>query len=475
MSISTSLSNALSGLSVTSRMAEVASNNIANSLTEGYARRSLETGSAMSGVRSLGVTRYVNAGLLADRRLADAELGSEQRAYSTLAQIEGLAGTAGSPDGIAARLANFESSLINATADPSSDVRLGNVLSALGDLASSINAAGSQVQTLRQDADAAIAKDVTTINTGLTQIAQLNADISRARSAGQETSSLMDARQNVIDGISGIVPLRVLDRGNGQVGLMTSQGMTLLDGTVTELEFTPSPVITADMTLASGGVFGIYRNGSLVDPNDGLGRLAGGSLGAAMDMRDRILNSAQSALDDVALGLTLRFEDPSVDPTITGTGLLTDRGSPADPSDYIGLAGRLEVNAAVDPAQGGTLSRWRDGVGAVSAGPIGNSAQLERWQDALNTNRTLPSGGLATTAATRLGNLVSEFGQARLGAEKNLSFAQARWDNLHQAELADGVDSDRELQDLIRIEQAYAANAKVMQTISAMIQKLMEI
>ncbi|MEL7027010.1 MAG: flagellar basal body protein, partial [Pseudomonadota bacterium] len=43
MSISTSLSSALSGLTATSRAAELVSSNISNALTEGYGRRELAT------------------------------------------------------------------------------------------------------------------------------------------------------------------------------------------------------------------------------------------------------------------------------------------------------------------------------------------------------------------------------------------------------------------------------------------------
>jgi len=47
MSISNSLSNALSGMTAASRMAEVVSSNLANSLTDGYGRRTLNLSSAV--------------------------------------------------------------------------------------------------------------------------------------------------------------------------------------------------------------------------------------------------------------------------------------------------------------------------------------------------------------------------------------------------------------------------------------------
>jgi flagellar hook-associated protein 1 FlgK len=79
------------------------------------------------------------------------------------------------------------------------------------------------------------------------------------------------------------------------------------------------------------------------------------------------------------------------------------------------------------------------------------------------------------SASERIAVFSSEISSGRVNAEQDLSFSAARWDNLHNAELAGGVDTDVELQNLLRVEQAYAANAKVIQTISAMIQQIMEI
>ena len=42
-------------------------------------------------------------------------------------------------------------------------------------------------------------------------------------------------------------------------------------------------------------------------------------------------------------------------------------------------------------------------------------------------------------------------------------------------ELQGGVDTDREMQDLLQIEKAYAANAKVIQTVDEMLDLLLGI
>ncbi len=70
MNMSTALNNAIGGLSAAGRGAAVVSENIANALTPGYARRSLElTTNAISGhgVHVVGITRHQDPVLVANR------------------------------------------------------------------------------------------------------------------------------------------------------------------------------------------------------------------------------------------------------------------------------------------------------------------------------------------------------------------------------------------------------------------------
>lgn len=471
MSITSSLNNALSGLNVTSRMANVVSNNLANALTEGYGRRELETSSYAGGVRVDGITRAIDRGILSDRRLAEAQLNADQRTAGMLGKIENIMGVPGDEDSLSMRLAAFESALVSAASDPSSDQRLQQVGNALKGVVTKLHDSSVQIQNLREDSDLAIKRDVDTLNSSLRMLERLNADISRARNTGQDVSSLLDSRQQVVDEIGGIVPVRELDRGKDQLGLMTTSGLILIDGKASQFSFQNTPTIVADMTLQSGGLSGIELNGVPLDGSDGFGRLAGGSLAASFQLRDEALTNGQKNLDEFSLELIDRFARLDVDPSMTGIGLLTDGGQPADPLDIVGLSSRVSINASLDPFQGGALSNWRDGTGATSMGPTGDPSQLNRWRGAL----TQPFGANRMSAAGHVDKLASEISMSRVAADRELSFTAARWDSLHNAELAGGVDSDVELQNLLKVEQAYAANAKVIQTISAMMQQIMEI
>jgi len=234
------------------------------------------------------------------------------------------------------------------------------------------------------------------------------------------------------------------------------------------------------MTLASGALSGLTLNGEPISVTGSASSIAGGRLGALFEVRDETTIEAQSRLDGLARDLIERFEDPAVDPSLTpgDPGLFTDGGAALDPLDTLGLSARLSVNSAVDPAQGGALWRLRDGVGAVAPGPVGESALLQRFSDILATTRPASDpvlGGVSRTFAGFASDSVARISQSAENAEKTMVFSQSRRDTLKDAELAQGVDTDQEMQQLLLIEQAYAANARVIQTVDEMIRALLEL
>lgn len=478
MAISNAFNIAAGGLSASARMAEVVSSNLANALTEGYAPRQVDLSSSfLGGVAIDGITRVSDPGILRDRRIADASVGSQQRGAVALSQLEQAFGPVGDSSGLVGRLAALEESLISAGSNPGSDQRLSTVISSLESVTTALRSDADAIQQQRQDADKAIALDVDTLNETLKQIEKLNSDVTRLVGSGNDPSAVIDARQNAIDKLTSIVPVTEIDRGNGQVALYTKTGVALIDGKPATFGFSQVGTIVPDMTLASGALSGVTLNGDPLDLGNGFGRMKGGSLEAAFNLRDDTLVELQSNLDQIASDLIQRFEGPTIDPSqaIGDPGLLTDRGSAFDPLDVAGLSSRLTVNGAVDPQQGGTLSRLRDGVNATVAGPIGDNAQLDRWLTALREPISLSTGGVARSAIGHASDQIGNVGRLRLSAEESLSFETARYESLKSAELAGGVDSDQELQRLLRIEQSYAANARVLQTLDAMMSRLMEI
>ena len=459
------------------------SNNIANALNEGYARREVvlatrSLGGTGQGVSVTGISRQVNLVLLSDRRVAEATTADRQIRAKYFADIEAAIGIPGQQGSLTDRAAALETALIEATSRPESEARLANVANSARALAGQIGAAATSVQTARADADHQIGADVNKLNAALTRVAEMNIEIRGHLSSGRDPSALMDQRQQQVDQIAALVPLREVQRDHGQIALFTAGGAVLVDGRASSFGFTSVGLVEPDMTVASGGLSGLTLNGlptAISGPNS---TIIGGTLAANFAVRDDLAPSVQARLDAVARNLVDRFS--SLDPTILpgNPGLFTDAGATFLPANEAGLAQRLQINPVADPRQGGALWRLRDGLGAALPGQTGNSTLLSSMQKALTTAQQAASGdflpGLRNFAGLTA-EALSTISAARLSADTEVSFSAAKSQALSVQALQDGVDTDAEMQDLLQIEKAYAANAKVIQTVDEMLDLLLGI
>lgn len=474
MSITGAMNAAISGLRAASRGSEIVSNNIANALTPSYGKRGLDLSAlsygAAGGVRIDGISRHMNEGIVADRRLANAAQQNTQTAVNFFSRLESTTGIAGDANGLGGRLAAFEESLISAASRPDAIARLAGAVSAADRLAQGLAEASSQVQDMRTDADRQIANEVNALNTALEQVEKLNIQITATISRSGSSPALLDQRQAVLDDIGAIVPINVVPRDNGAVAIYTEGGAILLDIEAAEIGFARQNLVTAHQTLDGGTLSGLSLNGQDIRTS----ALGGGSLGGHFAVRDTYGVEAQTQLDAIARDLIDRFADPAVDPTRAAgdAGLFTDAGAAFDPADEVGLAGRLALNTAVDPAAGGEVWRLRDGIGATSPGLSGDATLLNDLREALEQQRPTASGDFGLGARSTA-DLLSTFGgllaATRIGAEQDLSFSAARLGELTELQLAEGVDTDQELQNLLVLERAYAANARVIQAADEML------
>ncbi len=482
MSITATLNNALTGLAATSRSAQVVSTNVSNATTEGFARREIELSARLlsgdgAGVQVDGIIRVVDQNLLRERRLASAAVGQASVASDFQSDLLAAIGEPQDPASLSAKASDLEAALLAATSRPDSDTRLIAAVESARSLANKLNDVSDRVQVLREDADRAIVQDVSRLNASLEQIAELNTQILRARSSNENYPALLDARQNLIDDISELVPIRQLQRGNDTVALYSMTGALLVDIEPAQFGFVGTAPITADMTLGSGALSGLTLNGTPLETEGSNAPISGGRLAGLFSVRDELAVEAQSNLDAMARDLVERFEDPTLDPTLAvgDPGLFTDGGAALDPLDIVGLANRISLNANVDPSQGGEVWRLRDGLGAVAPGPVGDASLLEALRQRLDDARA-PSGGSFSpserTVSAFAVDLTSIAGQELNLGNTRLSFENSRYTALNDAMLANGVDTDQEMQKLLLIEQSYAANARVIQTADELIQIL---
>jgi flagellar hook-associated protein 1 len=480
MGISIAMNSAVSGLTAAARGVQVASSNIANAMTEGYAPRKLQLGAAVvggqgAGVRVLGVERQVDPVLTGLVRQSAADRAGADATARFWTDLEAAIGAPDDAFALAGRLATFETALVSAANRPDMDQRLTAVATAAGALAQEFHALERHVQQARLDADRAIAREVAELNDGLARLARLNGEIVSLGATGAPPLALLDERQALVTRLAEIVPLREYISPEGRSVLYTEGGQLLLDVTPSVVGFTPASGIEPASTRENG-LSTLTINGRAVgNPGEG-GPFAGGRLAALFEVRDTHAVAAQGEIDRMAAELITRFEAPGIDPSAPGMpGLFTDAQLMLTQPHEPGLAGRIALNEAVQPPE---LWRLREGLGADAAdprGPVGDPTQLNRWIEALQNPLAAQPGHTATSYRENVGRTLSAISQVRQGAEDHQSHASARATELHERVLANGVDTDAEMQRLVLIEQAYAANARLIQVADQMLRRLMEI
>lgn len=484
MSITKALSNAMSGLTATSRGTETVAANLANAMTPNYARREITLsaqtlGGAFGGVRVDGVTRIVNASVLAEKRAAEGVRSGSDTLLAFHKAMEASVGIAGSAGGIGSALTRFQTALSSAASRPEDEVRLTQAVDAAAALASRLNSASGAVQRARADADHAIAADVDALNSGLEQVAYLNRRIAALHADGSNTSSLMDARQAVVDAITKIVPVHEVVREAGKIALFTTGGAALLDGTQpVAFSFNAAVGVTWGSHVNTGGLSRISQNGT--DLTDSQMQLfSGGTLSANFAIRDDLAPALQKELDALAFDLHQRLAigvDSTVGPT--GAAFFTDAGARADPASVGGLSARIALNAGLQPAVGGQLWRLRAGIGATSPGPVGDGALIVAISKALgDVTAAVPGSGFAGNGSLsdRFGVVESRVATRRVTAELDATSQNSFADTISLRFAEDGVDRDAETSRLLEYEQIYAANARVIQAVQEMMDQILRL
>lgn len=486
MSISNALNNAVSGLTANGKLADITSNNIANALTPGYARK---VGSAQAsildgagaGVRVAAVDRLYSDDLTRTRRTADGELASEVARSQALTALADLVGDPNDAGSLFAKYQAFESSLRSLADTPESGALQLNAVLAAGDIVGKFNALADRTRDIRQSAEGEIAQLVGTMNSNLEEIARLNRQIQVFKSGSRDASALEDRRESLVDEVASILPVKTQRMSDGTVTMMTREGIVLATTQTAKLEFSARPIVTPDMEYAGGSgiLSGLTIDGVNVTPGGGGPQaIAGGALAGLFDVRDRIAPEFQAQIDAMAADLAGRFETAGLDPTTApgSAGLFTDTGSPINSADILGLSSRIALNAAIDPAANGDPARMRDGLGAAAPGPSSNAAFPAAMLDALTESRT--AGAIPGLSGLRSGaEIAAAFSElrssARITSENARAALTSTRETLANAESETiGVDTDQELQQLLLIEQAYAANAQVVRTAAAMLDEL---
>jgi len=181
MGLTSAFNNAFSGLNATSRRAELVSNNISNAMTDGFARREIslsadDLNGFGGGVRVTDVTRIENVVISASRRDADASVSSLSVTADFTARFAAALGNPEDANALAVQYSNLESSLIASANNPSDEILLGRSVNNARDVSNTLNMLSNKTNEFRLEADRKIAEQVSSANSFLSQLSDLNMD-----------------------------------------------------------------------------------------------------------------------------------------------------------------------------------------------------------------------------------------------------------------------------------------------------------
>jgi flagellar hook-associated protein 1 FlgK len=471
--------------------------NVTNASTPGYSREIANVvDNPYGGADVDSVTRVANAALLDQVNISTSESASQSaisEGLTTLAQTvsdsssssatSGATQNGGSP---AAMLSNLQNALTTYEADPTNQTVGQSVVTAADDVVTSLNAGSTAVEQVRAKADTDIATSVSTINSLLNQFTAVNTAIVNGLQSGADISSAQDSRDSILTQLSQQIGISRTVNTNGSTSIYTDSGVTLFQDAPQTLSFTPSPTLTAGTSGNPVTVDGIPLTGASAPMAIQSGALAGLS-----QLRDTIAPEYQAQLNQVANGLVSAFAE--TDQASSGTapalpGLFTFPGATGLPtaSQVTGLSGQIEVNANVDPQQGGDIDLLRDGgisdPGSATytyntAGAPGYTGRIQQMISSLSATQTFSaSAGLGTSdsltnySTASVGWLQAQNQQASDAASYQASVVTQATAALSNAT---GVSLDTEMTNMLNIENTYTTSAKLLTTVNAMISALM--
>jgi flagellar hook-associated protein 1 FlgK len=533
MNLDSALRIAASGLKATGQSLNLVSKNISGAQTPGYTAKTLPIHHQVAG----GVSSGVVAGV--ERRSVDAKLAEQVRRYGSesayhevradvLGRIDALNGKPEEATSIAGALSALTTAFTDLAARPSSSTQQAAVVGSARDLASGIQALSSGLTHERGNVDAMIRQSVEAINSSFAEIGEASGLIQQERIAGRSTADLEDRLDVAMQALSEQIDVSYLKRGDGSIAVYSADGFVLHDTGQEQLsmaETSLAPEIYYGSPL--GTLPGIMLERSAL-PQSSSGpppvsdvtfHLSGGRIGALLELRDQTIPREQAELDEFAQKLARRFDQQGLRLFSDAQGNVPYEGSPANPSTYVGFAGRIQVFAAVESAP----SLTRDGTHALGGTPAAsgltpNASVPVSGQAAFTPN---PAGGpegftaLAQRITTfTLGREVStgvlhdtEFSPGGLGPGGQLSSAlpvkatlfeyasalvssqsleasrsasqrdQAQgirdaFETRLQSE--SGVDMDSEMMMMIKLQQSYSATAQLITITRQMYQDLFD-
>ncbi|MDE0809885.1 MAG: flagellar hook-associated protein FlgK [Alphaproteobacteria bacterium] len=474
MALTGALLSARSGILGAQAGIEVVSRNIANASTEGYTRKihnqsNLVLSGVGAGIRIDEITREVTKGLQREVREQTAIVEELEVIDDFLGRLEQEFGSPDDQSSISAKLTDLKLSIQAFATTPEDGVNQVSVISAAQELARAFNDLNNQIQSLREDADARINFQVNEVNTLMTNIDTLNTKIVKRRGGDLSDADLQDQRDQSLLDVSQKLSVTSFERSDGKISVFAPGGNLMLDDTRLPLSFTSTASITAASVTGAVQVStgaGTTSISTAIAAGDG-------SLAGLLRVRDTLLPNVQLELDDLAFEVARNFGQITVAGTTENLNLFAAPGRVIPPGGFTtGYSGEMEVRAALS-TQPALLADPQVAGGYTPLGPGDPTLPLAIISVFEAQQQLSRTPAISNTMEGFMSQLIGSVANQKADVESQLTFQTNFRDGLKDRfNDESGVNTDQELSELIRLEAAFSASARVLSAVQRAVEEL---
>ncbi len=444
MDLGAALSSAGSGLDSINRQLAIISQNVANASTPNYVEESVPLTSEATGDLAYGVatgpaTRAMDQPLQNDLFAAYGNESGDQVTQSALATIDQVSGSPGSGQDLSSLFGALRDGFSTLEEDPSNASQQNAALDAAQNLAGGLHSVSTALLSARQSAQDSLTQGVTDANTALQAVGALSDQIIAAKSRGQSTADLEDKRDGEEQTVAQLTGAQFIPQNNGDV-------LAVVGGSVLNTRASTGPFSVGAVTLAAStpqsAIPPLQLNGQ---PVTGIG----GSIGAEVTLRDSTLPTLQGNLDSFSQSLAAQFSGQ-------GLNLFTDPLGVVPPVGTAGFSATIQVSAAVTA----TPTMLRDG--SLPATTAGNTTLIDNVLTNVFASSATSLSGQATNLVAGYASMAS---QAASQADTSTAVRTSLQNKLSGET---GVSVDAEMTNMVKLQNAYEANARVIGAVQSM-------
>ena len=278
------------------------SNNIANVATDGYSRQEVvmqanpvaKVGTVYlgTGVAIDTVKRQYDTFVEANLRNSNSALSSQEPMVNYANRVIDIMGSVSM--GLSGALDQFFNAARDLSSDPGSTVMRGSFVRDSENLAARFGELSAQLDLVQSETDEAAKGYVNSMNTIFSQLAEVNAQLTKQKSAKDQPADLLDQRDVLLKDLSSYARINTLFLENGSVNVSLGPSISksvAVDG----IKFVR--VGTNFNSSAPEKVSLILDPYGKPEPLTGL---QGGKLSGLLSFREQVLNSSRSSLDILA-------------------------------------------------------------------------------------------------------------------------------------------------------------------------------